>query len=170
MCDQPTLPGLRFVTTDLRLTSLLPLLRWLGYGGLIPFAALATGGLLLRDPASRAQCLLLLQVYGLSIISFVGAVSWGIALMASQHADSLRRRLFLWSVVPSLVGCASFLMPPAAGCLVLAATAALAFMVDVRHLAALGLPAEWRRLRLHLTAGAIVALIAGVQAARGLAG
>jgi hypothetical protein len=34
---------LRFVTTDLRLTSLFPLLRWLGYGGLIPFAALAAG-------------------------------------------------------------------------------------------------------------------------------
>jgi hypothetical protein len=83
---------LRFVTTDLRLTSLFPLLRWLGYGGLIPFAALAAGSLLLSDPALRAQCLLLLQVYGLSIISFVGAISWGIALMARRAATSYALR------------------------------------------------------------------------------
>jgi len=159
---------LRFVTHDPRLTSLFPLLRWLGYGGLLPFAALAMGSLLLREPALRDQCLLLLQVYGLSIISFVGAVSWGIALAGQHFDEALRRRLFIWSVVPSLAGCASFLMPPAGGCLLLAATAALALAVDVRHIPALGLPAEWRRLRLHLTAGAVVALLAGAQAAREL--
>jgi len=157
------------VTTDPRLTSLIPLLRWLGYGGLIPFAVLAAGSLLLHDPALRAQCLLLLQVYGLSILSFVGAVSWGIALVAGNQAEGLRRRLFLWSVVPSLVGCASFLTSHATGCLLLAATAALAFAVDAKHLGVLGLPPEWRRLRLHLTTGAIIALVAGAQAARGLA-
>jgi hypothetical protein len=159
---------LRFVTTDLRLTSLFPLLRWLGYGGLIPFAALAAGSLLLSDPALRVQCLLLLQVYGLSIISFVGAISWGIALMASNHHETLRRQLFLWSVVPSLIGCASILLSASAGCLLLAATAALAFVVDMRTLSVLGLPVAWRRLRLHLTAGAIIALLTGAQAARGL--
>ncbi len=168
MCPRPTLPGMRFVTTDLRLTSLLPLLRWLGYGGLIPFAALAAGSLLFRDPASRAQCLLMLQVYGLSIISFVGAISWGIALMASHHHEALRRQLFLWSVAPSLIGCMSFMLSAFAGCLLLAATAALTLAMDMRTLSVLGLPAEWRRLRLHLTAGAITALLTGAQAARGL--
>ncbi|MFM7569277.1 MAG: hypothetical protein ACKO8O_11350 [Betaproteobacteria bacterium] len=43
--------------------------------------------------------------------------------------------------------------------------AALALAVDVRHIPPLGLPAEWRRLRLHLTAGAVIALLAGAQAA-----
>ena len=155
--------------SDPQFSSVLPLLRWLGYGGLIPFAALAAASLALPEPAMRAHSLLLLQVYGLSIVSFVGALSWGIALIARDLDTALRRRLFVWSVIPSLIGCASFVFPPTAGCLVLAATAALALAVDARTIAQLGLPSQWRVLRLHLTLGAIASLLVGARAAQLLA-
>ena len=146
-------------------SSLFPLLRWLGYGGLLPFAALALGSLLIADPDIRSQCLMLLKVYGLSIISFVGAISWGIALVHPDCDLALRRRLLIWSVLPSLVGCASFVLPSGAGCLLLAATAALALAVDLRTATTLGLPQAWRRLRVHLSLGAIAALSVGALSA-----
>jgi hypothetical protein len=148
---------------------MLPLLRWLGYGGLIPFAALAVGSLILPDTAQRLQCLMLLQIYGLSIISFVGALSWGIALVSPELEPALRTRLLIWSVVPSLIGCASFVFTPTVGCLILAGTAALALVFDLRMIPRLGLPAQWRSLRVHLSLGAIASLLLGARAAQWLA-
>ena len=149
---------------DAHWSSLFPLLRWLGYGGLLPFAALAVGSLM-TEPGVRSQCLLLLQVYGLSIISFVGALSWGFALVHPDCDLALRRRLLIWSVLPSLVGCASFVLPSSSGCLVLAVTAALALAVDLRTANTLGLPQAWRSLRVHLSLGAIAALSVGALSA-----
>ena len=150
-------------------SSMLPLLRWLGYGGLIPFAALAVGSLISPDTAQRLQCLMLLQIYGLSIISFVGALSWGIALVSPELEPALRTRLLIWSVVPSLIGCASFVFTPTVGCLILAGTAALALVFDLRMIPRLGLPAQWRSLRVHLSLGAIASLLLGARAAQWLA-
>lgn len=148
----------------------LPLLRRLGYGGLIPFFALAIGPWTIADPAARATCLQLLQAYGLAIISFVGALSWGFALIASGIDSAVRRRLLIWSVLPALIGFSGFLLPVAGSCLVLAATAAVALAFDLRHATALALPAQWRQLRLHLSLGAIAALLLGAYAALTLTG
>lgn len=144
---------------------LLPTLRLLGYGGLIPFFALAIGGWGLADPLAREICVSLLQAYGLSIISFVGALSWGMALVAPQIENGLRKRLAYWSVTPSLVGFASFVFPTAISCLILAATALFALLVDLRNAPRLGLPPAWQTLRWHLSLGAIAALILGSYAA-----
>ncbi len=150
-------------------SSVLPLLRWLGYGGLIPFAALAAGSLVLPDAALRSQCLMLLQIYGLSIVTFVGALSWGMALVVPALEPALRARLLVWSVMPSLIGCASFVFTPAVGCLILAGTAALALVFDLRMTPRLGLPSQWRSLRVHLSLGAIASLFLGARAAQLLA-
>lgn len=145
-------------------------LRLLGYGGLIPFVALALGGWVLADTGARIACLSLLQAYGLAIVSFVGALSWGVALVAPDPAPEFRRRLLLWSVVPSLIGWVSYALPLAASFLILAATAALALLIDLRVAPGLGLPEAWLRLRTHLSLGAMAALTLGSYAARGLAG
>lgn len=143
---------------------LLPYLRWLGYGGLIPFAALALGPWVFADPDLRALCLTLLRAYGLAIVSFVGAISWGLALVIPGIADGLRRRLLVWSVVPSLVGFASYALPAQTGFLALVIMVAVALAVDLRLAPALGLPAGWRRLRIRLSLGAISALLIGALA------
>jgi len=140
-------------------------LRLLGYGGLIPFFLLALGAWLLPEPSHRTLCLMMLRVYGLSIVSFIGAISWGIAMTAPQLNGVERRQLVFWSVVPSLLGCASFLMPSTGGCLTLAVVAALALGVDLRQSFVLELPVEWRVLRMHLSLGAIACLLLGAYAA-----
>lgn len=140
-------------------------LRLLGYGGLIPFGLCSIGAWLLPEPNHRSLCLMLLRVYGLSIVSFIGAISWGFALIAHRLPASERRQLLYWSVVPSLLGCASFLMPSTGGCLTLAVIAALALGVDLRQSHALELPVEWRVLRMHLSLGAVACLLLGAYSA-----
>ena len=51
---------------------------WLGYGGLLPFGALA---LLLLDGARSALWWPALLAYGAVILSFVGALHWGFAMV-----------------------------------------------------------------------------------------
>lgn len=144
-------------------------LRLLGYGGLIPFFGLTLGGWALEDNGIRIACLSLLQAYGLAIVSFIGALSWGFALIAPDLAPEFRRRLLVWSVVPSLLAWLSVALPLAASFLVLATTAAVALIVDWRMAPRLGLPDAWLRLRIHLSLGAVTALTLGSYAARGLA-
>ncbi|NCZ47672.1 MAG: DUF3429 domain-containing protein, partial [Betaproteobacteria bacterium] len=105
---------------------LVPHLRWLGYGGLVPFAAFGLGAWLLSTETLRHLSLLMLRVYGLSIVSFIGAISWGLAISVPDLDQDERKSLLYWSVVPSLLACTSFLLPSSGGCLTLAVIAALA--------------------------------------------
>ena len=66
--------------------------RWLGFGGLLPFAATASlalyPALSLNDIATRA-----LLAYGAVILSFLGGVRWGIAIVDKQDTiDLLKKR------------------------------------------------------------------------------
>jgi len=145
---------------------LVPHLRWLGYGGLVPFAAFGLGAWLLSTETLRHLSLLMLRVYGLSIVSFIGAISWGLAISVPDLDQDERKSLLYWSVVPSLLACTSFLLPSSGGCLTLAVIAALALAVDLRTAVRLSLPSDWRMLRLHLSIGAILALGAGAYLAQ----
>ncbi|NBU67234.1 MAG: DUF3429 family protein [Betaproteobacteria bacterium] len=131
---------------------LVPHLRWLGYGGLVPFAAFGLGAWLLSTETLRHLSLLMLRVYGLSIVRDLD--------------QDERKSLLYWSVVPSLLACTSFLLPSSGGCLTLAVIAALALAVDLRTAVRLSLPPDWRMLRLHLSIGAILALGAGAYLAQ----
>ncbi|NCW18190.1 MAG: DUF3429 family protein, partial [Betaproteobacteria bacterium] len=103
---------------------------------------------------------------GLSIVSFIGAISWGLAISVPDLDQDERKSLLYWSVVPSLLACTSFLLPSSGGCLTLAVIAALALAVDLRTAVRLSLPPDWRMLRLHLSIGAILALGAGAYLAQ----
>ncbi len=72
----------------------------LGLGGLLPFVALAVALIVGVDIAPLRPMTLLLA-YAATILSFVGAVHWGIAL-ATDAADG-RPLLLAGSVVPALV-------------------------------------------------------------------
>jgi hypothetical protein len=79
----------------------------LGYAGLLPFAA-ATLGSVMLDGEHRAFSLRVLIAYAAVILSFLGAVHWGLALRAGGGEAG---RAYLAGVLPSLVGWLALLLP-----------------------------------------------------------
>jgi hypothetical protein len=79
----------------------------LGYAGLLPFAA-ATLGSVLLDAEPRALSLRALVAYAAVILSFLGAVHWGLLLRA---AGGEAVRACVVGVLPALVGWIALLLP-----------------------------------------------------------
>lgn len=129
---------------------------WLGYGGLIPFVALAAASAL--DPAHAATWLLGLLGYGAVILSFVGALHWGFAMTHPQLQAAPEQALYIWSVVPSLLGWVALLMVPKAAAMLLMAGLLAHYRQDLRLSRVIALPGWYLPLRLRLTAVACVCL------------
>jgi hypothetical protein len=134
--------------------------RLLGPAGLIPFAGLAIGVWTGWPGAGTA-----LAAYGATILAFLGAVHWGLALRApaSEHgADWGRIGL---GVVPALVAWVALLLPLPAG-LGLLALGILATAAAETVAARAGLvPRAYLGLRWTLSTGAAVALLLGLLGA-----
>jgi hypothetical protein len=131
--------------------------RLLGPAGLIPFAALSIGiwaGIPGAGPA--------LAAYGATILAFLGAVHWGLALAApaaERGADWGRLGL---GVVPSLLAWVALLLPLPAG-LGLLAVAILGTAAAESWAAQAGLvPRAYLGLRWMLSAGAAASLVLGL--------
>jgi hypothetical protein len=131
----------------------------LGAAGLLPFlglAALSGFGVAWAGPA--------LAAYGATILAFLGAVHWGLALAGPSPANAARLGL---GVMPSLVAFAALLLPLRAGLLLLAAailaTAAVESLAARRGL----VPRDYLKLRWILSAGAACCLLVGAATAAG---
>ena len=93
-----------------------------------------------------------LGLYAVTILTFVGAVSWGIALADPQLNDDQRARLLYFSVLPSLVTWLVWMtLVGSAQLMAFTALTLIVFLVDRMHGRALGWPAAWLRLRQHLS-------------------
>lgn len=127
--------------------------RYLGYGGLIPFIALAL--LTAFGPTGwHHNALIALVAYAALILSFLGGITWGIAVR-DDHPD---RRLYLLSMVPFFLAWAALLIPEWLGVWVLI----VAFLVALANdyvVGRLSLSPSWfRTLRTVLTAVVILCL------------
>lgn len=127
--------------------------RWLGYAGLLPFVA-ALLGFVFGGEARSAYFAQQFIAYGAVILSFVGAVHWGLALGSGQLAV-MRMSI---SILPALLAWAALLLPATAAAWVLLggflALRAWEAMPPVCHT----LPAWYRALRTRLT-GAVVLML-----------
>jgi hypothetical protein len=128
----------------------------LGFGGVIPFAS---GALVsaLTTGADQQFALHATQLYGASILSFLGAVHWGTALSASAHSGTRASSTDLaYGVVPSLVGWAAALAPPTAGLGAMVPAFVGAYAYDGWRFGQgrKDVPAWYMPLRLKLTVGA----------------
>ena len=139
-----------------------PAAKWYGYGGLLPFFVLSIA-FLLAPPPIQDRLLTILVAYGAVILSFIGAVHWGLALR-SAPANALWRT-FGVSVAPALVAWLALMLPPMPALLVLAAGLASIYMVDRIRLNRTDVAPWYLRLRTHLTAGALASLIIAAIAA-----
>lgn len=131
---------------------------WLGYGGLLPFVGAAL--LLWLAPGQHSRWLEMLLTYGAVILSFVGALHWGFAMVHPATADRPMNGMYAWSVMPSLLGWVALLVQPAAGATLLIAGFLVQYRQDLRLARVLSLPAWYLPLRLQLTVVACLCLAA----------
>jgi hypothetical protein len=130
---------------------------YLGYAGAIPFVA----GALATFPISgslREWGVVLLLNYGAIILSFMGGVHWGAAMLRDDSSLASLGK----SVAPALLALVATLFGGKAGLLLLASGFAGLLIHDQRETAAGRLPAWYPSLRRPLSAIVISALILGV--------
>ncbi len=135
---------------------------WLGYGGLIPFLVLMPASLL--DHHHGAVWGDALYAYGAIILSFVGALHWGLAMSLPDLAERQRSALFAWSVVPALIAWPATLLSPLLAAPLLVFGFIAHYLQDRRLVRRAALPDWYLPLRLRLSSVAVVCLIAGAFA------
>lgn len=135
-----------------------PIVKWLGYGGLLPFVALAVA---VWVDGSNSLWRNALLAYGAVILSFVGALHWGFAMSQSDMTMHHRTYCFVWSVVPALMAWLALLMTSKYAIAMLAAGFLTHFWQDRRLVQVANLPVWYLPLRMRLTVVACVALLSG---------
>lgn len=135
---------------------------WLGWAGVLPFAALSA--LSIWGGSLSAWALGLLVTYGMIILSFMGGVQWGLEMARTGNPGAVGLAA---SVVPALVAFgAAFVSSPLA-LLVLAAGFAGLLIYDLAR-ARSGVGPQWYgRLRWQLSAAVITCLIASAALTMG---
>jgi len=132
----------------------------LGFAGLLPFLASALAAWLVDDRLF-AVAVNLKVAYGAVILSFLGAVHWGLALAQGDAANW--RRLGL-SVLPALAGWLALVISLPLGLLLLAVGFVAVFFADLRTVAAGRAPSWYKTLRKALTLIVLLSLAASYAA------
>lgn len=135
---------------------------WLGYGGLLPFLVLTPASLL--DHHHGAVWSDALYAYGAIILSFVGALHWGLAMSLPELSERQRSALFMWSVVPALIAWPAVLFSPPLAAPLLIIGFIAHYLQDRRLARQATLPGWYLTLRLRLSSVACVCLGVGVIA------
>ncbi len=104
--------------------------RFLGFVGAIPFLFLA--GLPWFQSYHAVISLYALAAYGAVILSFIGALHWAFAMMDFRIPESRRSRIYLWSVIPALIGWISLILPLRIGLLILLIGFVLHWIMDIK--------------------------------------
>lgn len=132
----------------------------LGLAGLIPFIAGAAAQWQALPLIGAETGLKLVVIYGAIILSFLGGIRWGTAI---GPYDTGRQGLeFSASVLGSLAGLAAAFLPAIPGLALLIAGFLMQGLWDVMSVDAGRLPAWFGRLRMILTAGAVLSLVAAL--------
>ncbi|CCD93687.1 conserved membrane hypothetical protein [Bradyrhizobium sp. ORS 375] len=131
-------------------------MRILGLGGLIPFVGLALLVIAGQGPA-RLIALQAQIAYGAVILSFLGAVHWGLAVQTPALADWWR---MAWGVTPALLGWTALLLPAAPSLILLTAALLAALVVDELCFGGNDQRSWFLKLRRLLSVGAMASMLA----------
>lgn len=129
--------------------------RVLGFAGILPFYLSLLAVLLW--PQSQLALVALIG-YGAVILSFLGAVHWGMAMQLPDQTQA--GRSYVFSVVPALLGWLALISPYQPALIVLAAGFGWVWLREYQNPPAT-MPAWYRQLRGILTAAILPALILG---------
>jgi hypothetical protein len=129
----------------------------LGLAGLLPFFAHALFSWL-SPPAELPGVLRSQAHYAASILTFVGALHWGVTLASPSIVDARAVTRMLWSVVPSVFAWVVTLYPVDVSLPLLFGGLAVAFGVDWLLYRDTPVPRWFLTLRTVLTAGALLSV------------
>lgn len=138
-----------------------PVPLWLGAGGLIPFILFAGAVWVLPD-AYQALAYSWLRTYSAVILSFVGALHWGIAMVHRDVSERDRDTMMMWSVMPALVGWGGMLLSQRPGLAIVAAMFIAHYSMDKLLVTRVSMPAWYIPLRRGLTFVVVVCLIVAI--------
>ena len=130
----------------------------LGYAGLLPFV-LGAALVWLVKAQVHPYVTLALSAYAGVVLSFLGAVHWGLAMRQPAAAPVS----FVWAVMPSLVAWVALVMPASAGLVLHGVMLLLCYVVDRKLYPVQGV-AHWLTMRFRLT---VVATLSCFVAAAG---
>ncbi len=143
--------------------------RLLGYAGLVPFVAAAALALL-GPPSWHGFASAALAAYGAVILSFLGAVHWGLALCARPDEEGAAWPRLGLGVLPALFGWVALLLPARPGLALLAIGVLVVAAVETAAARRGSVPRSYLDLRWRLSLGAGACLLAGALAAGGGSG
>jgi hypothetical protein len=132
--------------------------QWLGYAGLLPFIGLALA-VVADIQLPRVDPAIALAAYAALILSFLGGVSWGLAVAGPGPTATERRHLFLMSVLPALIGWAAVLLPFVTGIWILVLAFGGVYLHDRRVGARGHYPTWFMTLRRVLTSVAVACMV-----------
>jgi len=125
----------------------------LGFAGLIPFAAGAFGS---YHDQYRFVAVDMERAYGSVILTFLGAVHWGLAIRVK---GKMAMPMYLFSVAPSMLGWLSTQLPILLAYPVLIVAFSAVHIMEARIFPRLQIPRWYSKLRFRLNLLAVIALI-----------
>lgn len=133
------------------MNNLIPHIKTLGFGGLIPFVLLLAT-LLMFDDEGQIHFFAerLLVNYTVIIITFVGALNWGLGLSFEAFSEGQRKTLLTYSVLPSLLVWLFLLLPSSSFFIASALLYLVCYGIDSR-LTLIHLPNEYAQMRRKLS-------------------
>jgi hypothetical protein len=131
----------------------------IGLAGTVPFVVGALGSWTLPGDIADAMRQATLA-YAAITLSFVGAAHWGMALAraADGRSEEISFQRLGWSAAPAIVGWVAQFMIPFPALIMLILAFWIAFLVDVRAVAAGLFPRWYLKLRRLLTALVVLSL------------
>lgn len=128
----------------------------LGLGSLVPFVFLSLACWVVH-PGWLGYFIKAQLFYGIAILSFLGGLHWGVALLLKERPAGEIRRALVWGVIPSILAWCS-MIDVGFGFLVQIVGFVIAYQVDKRFYVHYALPDWFLTLRLQLTRTIVAAL------------
>jgi len=125
----------------------------LGYAGLIPFVVFSIGCWIPLPYVTNAPYILI--TYGAVILSFMGAVHWGVAM---ANKDQQQGKFFISSVLPALIAWTALLLAQPLALVILLAGFIWLYTYDRSVEKAQALPGWYIPMRTRLTAVVVLCL------------
>ncbi len=132
------------------------LARQLGYAGLIPFLLMMTG-VWFAEASWIGDFVKGQLAYGIVILSFLGGIHWGAALLCPELPEKEMKKALCWGVTPSVIAWSATLFA-GVGFAVLMAGFIAAYYVDRQLYPAYALPDWMLTLRRKLTIVVVLSL------------